>query len=60
MEKFNAQQDAENYISWLKNIRDNISIVMSKINEKEKLSEHNEEFLEMMFPYYYDAAPEAS
>jgi len=58
MGKFNALQDTEDFISWLKSQRDNISIIMSKINEKEKLSEHNEEFLEQQYFSYYDAAPE--
>ena len=58
MGKFNALQDAEDFISWLKSQRDNISIILSKMNEKEKLSEHNEEFLEQQYFSYYDAAPE--
>jgi len=60
MKDFDKLQDAEDFISWLKSTRDNISIIMSKINEKEKLSEHNEEFLEQMYLYFYDAAPELS
>jgi len=58
MGKFNALQDAEDFISWLKSQRDNISIILSKMNEKEKLSEHNEEFLKQQYFSYYDAAPE--
>jgi len=60
MEKFNPTQDSEEFISWLKSERDNISIIMSKINEKEKLTENNEEFLERKFTEYYNSCPEVS
>ena len=60
MKGFNAQEDTEGFITWLKSERDNISIILSKINEKEKLTEKNEEFLERQYFYYFNSAPESN
>jgi len=60
MNKKETIQEAEGFISWLKSERDNISIIMSKINEKEKLTEKNEEFLERQYFNFYNCCPEVS
>jgi len=60
MKEFKPTEDAEQFITWLKSDRDNVSLIMSKINEKEKLTEKNEEFLERKYTEYYNSCPEVS